>query len=213
MIIKEKNFRFNYTKNTIVGFDNKENVKNLVIPEYLSGFTVAYIAGQTFSFSSMESLKLPNTLLNIGSMAFTGCDSLGSLKIPASVVLIDTDAFAGCRSLNSVKIEGDSLLSIASEAFSECSSLTAVNIPKSVNYVGVEAFYKCHNLVVTMEQKDPNDIALGFFAFDGVKEIRVPQESLAAYKKAEGWKEYADRIKPIEQKQEQVQERRRGRRM
>ena len=159
--------------------------------------------------------KIDGTKVNgLGKYAFDGCSSLTAVKLPDGLTTIGQYAFYRCSALPSVKLP-NSLTTIEHGAFVQCSSLTAMTIPSSVTSVGFSSFWRCNNLVVTIEQTDPRKIKLDVNSFDSVKEIRVPQESLEAYKKAAQWVRYADMdmIKPIEKKQEQVQERRRGRRM
>ena len=55
---------------------------------------------------SLKSVKLPETLEEIGSRAFLGCSSLASIEIPASVTKIEGAAFYSCSSLESVKMLG-----------------------------------------------------------------------------------------------------------
>ena len=55
---------------------------------------------------SLKSVKLPETLEEIGTRAFWGCSSLVSIEIPASVTKIDGAAFYSCSSLESVKMLG-----------------------------------------------------------------------------------------------------------
>ena len=67
------------------------------------------------------------------------------IKIPDSVISIGSYTFFGCSSLTSIVIPG-SVTSIGAYAFSGCSSLTSVIIPKSVISIEDYAFEKCYNL-------------------------------------------------------------------
>lgn len=58
------------------------------------------------SCKNLKSVKLPETLEEIGEMAFQNCTSLVSIEIPASVTKIGGSAFGGCSSLESVKMLG-----------------------------------------------------------------------------------------------------------
>ncbi len=65
---------------------------------------------------SLKSVKLPETLEEIGSRAFLGCSSLASIEIPASVTKIEGAAFYSCSSLESVKMLGATPLALVKGA-------------------------------------------------------------------------------------------------
>jgi hypothetical protein len=83
--------------------------------------------------------------------------------------------------------------------FFECTGLTSVFIPNSVTTIGEGAFKYCSSLtLLTIENATPTDVEDS--AFEEVSEnitIYVPAESVEKYKAAEGWSEYADKIKAI----------------
>ena len=68
------------------------------------------------------SYTIPNNVTNIGSGAFSGCESLKSINIP------------------------DSVTNIGNNAFSWCESLTKINIPDGMTHIGDEAFSWCENI-------------------------------------------------------------------
>ena len=142
--------------------------------------------------SSLASITIPNSVTRIGSSVFSGCLSLTSVTIPNGVTKIGYYAFSDCSSLTSVTIP-NSVTEIGSSAFYVCSSLTSVTIPNSVTTIGKEAFSGCKNVKqITSEAVTPPNCAL--YAFDGIntKECKliVPKNSIEAYKKADGWKEF-----------------------
>lgn len=74
-------------------------------------------SGGVFSFDSLTSVIIPDTITDIGSFAFSN-NNLTSLTIPDSVIYIMNKAF-GNNNLQYVLInEGSKLRSIISEAFS-----------------------------------------------------------------------------------------------
>ena len=168
-------------------------------------YSVTSIGNNAFAYcSSLTSVTIGNGVTSIGEAAFSGCSGLTSVTIPNSVTSIGEAAFWYCRSLTSVTIP-NSVTSIGSSAFSGCSSLTSVTIPNSVTSIGDWAFYGCTGLTsVTIEADTPPTI--GFYCFYSYVDyynndfplnisIYVPCGSLDTYKTAEGWSDYAYRIK------------------
>lgn len=81
-------------------FHSCTNLKNVTFNDFL-----LEIKEDTFSYSGLESLKLPSNLISIGNGAFYECRNLrGDVVIPESVNKIDSSAFLGCNSIGSVKM-------------------------------------------------------------------------------------------------------------
>ena len=115
---------------------------------------------------------IPDSVTSIGGYAFNLCIGFTSIEIPNSVTSIAQGAFMGCHNMVSIVIP-ESVTSIGSSAFTLCNSLTSFSIyavtPPIVE--GTSLFYGTDNCV-----------------------IYVPAGSVDAYKSAEGWSVYADRI-------------------
>lgn len=79
--------------------------KNVKIPS-----EVKYISPNAFFKSPIESVELPNGLVEIGMYAFDRCTKLKGIVIPASVEKIGEFAFEDCSSLQSLKVEGKTLI-------------------------------------------------------------------------------------------------------
>ena len=180
---KMKDWKYNYSP-----WYAYKSVKQVII-----GDGVTTIGSSAFSgCSSLTSLTIPNSVTDIGSSAFSGCSSLTSVTIGNSVTTIGSGAFFSCSSLTSVTI-GNSVTEIGYYAFSGCSSLTSVTITNSVTTIGYYAFSGCKNVKqITVEAVTPPECSIN--TFDGVntKECKlfVPKNSVDAYKKANGWKEF-----------------------
>ena len=109
--------------------------------------------------SSLESITIPNSIVEIGDLAFEGCSTLVSIVIPNSVTEIGEGVFAGCRSLKTV-ILSENIKTLNNlyyydsydydrniGFFEECESLESITIPNSVTEIGDDAFYGCSSLI------------------------------------------------------------------
>ena len=116
--------------------------------------------------------------------------------IPESVTSIGEGAFFGCTGLKSITIP-ESVTSIGDYAFIDCSNLTSITIPESVTSIGEGAFWSCEGLLkVTFLPSTPPVSVNGFLSGNRCP-IYVPSESVEAYKTADVWSGYADRIRAI----------------
>ena len=160
-----------------------ENLKSIIVAKdnshYCSENGVLFDISKKTLFQYPKGIKgkytIPNSVTTIGDEAFWDCTGLTSITIPNSVTMIGEESFGGCI------------------------GLTSVTIPNSVTAIGWRAFSECTGLsLLTIENATPPDVE--DFAFEEVSEnmtICVPAESVEKYKAAEGWSEYADKIKAI----------------
>lgn len=160
---------------------------------------VTTINRETFAdCHAMTSVTIPSSVTTIGYAAFYGCHSLTSVTIPAGVTTIDSRVFYDCRALTSLTIP-DAVTTIGDYAFYGCIGLTSMTIPDAVTTIGEKAFYYSTALTsVTVKATTPP--TLGASAFDVTHAdlvIYVPAASVDAYKAADGWSTYADRIQAI----------------
>jgi len=147
--------------------------------------------------NSRTEYVVPAEVTGIGDNAFYECNNLISVSMPG-VASIGPFAFAYCAQLTCVTL-ADSLINIAEYAFAYCSSLSAITIPCSVTSIGTGAFFGYNYLasIVVNAFEPPILHKLPFYDNLSDLKIYVPEESLAAYKCAEGWSKYADQIYAI----------------
>ena len=127
-----------------------------------------------YNCSGLTSVTIPDSVMSIGSSAFSGCSGLTSVTIPDSVMSIGSSAFSGCSSLTSVTIL-DSVTSIGSSAFSGCSSLTSVTIPDSVTSIGSSAFFGCSSLTSVTIPDSVTDIGrYSFYNCSSLTSVTIP---------------------------------------
>lgn len=151
-----------------------------------------------FHFENLSGVTLPNSLIEIGREAFYACYVLMHVVIPNNVTSIGRLAFYTCRGLRDVNF-GNSVTTIEASAFNLCEALTTITLPSSVTSLGDGAFNQCHDLrTVTCKATTPPTMGLAVFGDDKwLSSIYVPSGSVNAYKAADGWKNYASIIKPI----------------
>lgn len=154
-----------------------------------------------FAFAcGVTEYTIPSGVIRIGDGAFRGCNTLTRIVVPEGVEVIEDSAFSICNCMEYQLPE--SLKTIAEYAFGANSKLRSITIPQNVNYIGEYAFDGCINLE-TFYCNATEVPTLGKDVFkvyiDSGRdyigcEIRVPAESVEAYKTAAGWSEYADYI-------------------
>ena len=115
--------------------------ENTVIPD-----SVTEIGELAFSdCTGLTSITIPDTVTEIGDSAFNGCTGLSNINIPDSVTVIDRGVFEDCIGLTSFTIP-NSVTEIGIAAFRGCTGLTSVTIPDSVTKIGSCAFEGCTGL-------------------------------------------------------------------
>lgn len=164
--------------------------KNSVIP---TGGSVTTIGNYAFNgCSGLTSITIPNSVTSIGNLAFSNCVGLTSITIPNSVTSIGSTAFGWCKRLTNITIP-DSVTTIGSNAFFDCRKLASVTIGNSVTSIGNYAFAHSRLTSITMLPTTPPTLGSDVFP-PNVTTITVPVGCGDAYKTAEKWSTYADKI-------------------
>ena len=145
---------------------------------HYSNCTTYMVLGE-FEGSGIKTVQLNNGLGNIGTASFLG-SNLTSVTIPDSVTGLNADAFVRCTSMTSLII-GSGVTEIYN-AFRHCSSLTKITLlgttpPVLKPVTGIDEIY-------TFD--DTNNCP-----------IYVPANSVNAYRNAESWVKYQNRIRAI----------------
>ena len=171
-------------------FQGCSSLESYTLPEELTDFGAGVFSGCI----GLTSVITPKYLVPYGM--FSGCSNLSSVVIPEGVDHIASYAFRDCISLPSITLPS-TIKSIVYEAFSGCTNLASITIPESVNYVYFDAFYGCTGLtsIYVLPLTPPSGGSNMFYGSSCP--IYVPAESVTAYKTAEHWSDYADRIQAI----------------
>ncbi len=138
------------------------------------------LGDEVFYQSSITSIVLPNSLLAIGNACFAYSD--------ISSVYFGTDG--------STDTTDASLEYIGGSAFRN-TPLKSFEMPFTVTQVGAYAFAGTSELatVKVLRSQGSEITESGMYVFDGsTANIRVPVDSVSAYKAAYGWQDFAEKI-------------------
>ena len=104
------------------------------------------IEDATFSnCESLESIKLPSTVTEIGNNAFNSCCNLREVTLNERLQKIGDGAFYRCKSLDRIALPS-TLVEIGRGAFGRCSNLKEVIFNNGLQKIGGGAFYSCDAL-------------------------------------------------------------------
>lgn len=172
-------------------FSGCSNLTSITIPESVTSIG----EGAFGNCSSLTSITIPESVTSIGEGAFRNCFSLESITIPEAVSIIEDGIFRGCISLVTITVP-DAMTKIGDQAFWECGYLTSITIPSSVTSIGDRAFFSCSKLesIVCLANTPPSGVNSSTFYRTNGCGIYVPAGAVSAYKTAEGWSNYSDRI-------------------
>ena len=148
-----------------------------------------------FEGERYNSFILPDTVTMIDYQAFMGCINITSFYIPDNVTVLEHSVFNRCSKLSSIHMSS-SLQSIGDECFYDCADLETIVIPDTVTSIGRSTFNHCTKLnTVIVNAVVPPSLGESSFSDNASgRLIKVPAESLQAYKTAAGWSTYASSI-------------------
>ena len=142
--------------------------------EYVVREGTEVICDGALKYTGIRSVKLPSTIISIGSVAFANNYNLVSCTIPSSVTYIGEGAFSGCKSLQSITIP-NSVTSIGDGVFFCCKSLQSITIPNSVTSIGVGAFSVCNSLQSITIPNSVTSIGNGaFYGCESLQSVTIP---------------------------------------
>ena len=154
--------------------------------------------------TALSTLNIPSTVISLGGLVCSDCYNLSSITVNSNNQVYDNrnncnavietatnTLIMGCNST----VIPSTVTKLADYCFYG-KGITSVTIPTSVIEIGRHSFESCTYLTeVIMESTVPP--ILGYNVFTNTSSnlvIKVPAESLQAYKTATGWSDYADDI-------------------
>ena len=184
--------------NNITGLKKGNNIDTSITTVDASDLTsLTTMENQAFQQQiALTSFILPNSLITMGS-GFFSCTSLKSITLSNSLTTIGSGGFQLCSGLESI-IFPDTLTSIGFEAFMY-TSLVNVVVPASLTSISGGVFQNCTDLesITFLSTTPPTMTGANAFVNTNDCPIYVPADSVNAYKTANRWFSYADRIQAI----------------
>ena len=167
-VTDDENFSVRLVK--YVGGDRE----NLEIPATVESpgsgrtYTITEIGKSAFEEKSglTGTLRIPDTVLEIGEDCFCDCRGLTGIKLPENLTFMGRNAFAICGNLTGTLYIPESLSIISDNAFYHCTSLTGLVLSDSVTEIGIAAFDGCVGLKGTLNIPD-SVTKIGMSAFQG----------------------------------------------
>ncbi len=124
-----------------IGYNPFANCKNVVLenhsPYYqvvdgiLYDATVREIVYCPPTAAKGKTVIIPQSVVNIGRSAFTGCDTLTDIVLPDGLKFISRSSFSSCTALKTIRIP-NSVEDVADWCFNGCSSLETIYLPKHI---------------------------------------------------------------------------------
>lgn len=143
---KDYEFYFDETNNSYLIVSYNGNDTNIEIPSKYKNKPVTEIGSFAFlGCTTIESVKIPDSVNIIGAHAFKECTSLKEIEFGIGITGIYPEAFYGCKSLINIELP-EGVTNIGVCAFGGCSSLENISIPDSISYIASAAFVDCSSL-------------------------------------------------------------------
>ena len=157
---------------------------------------------------ALTSITIPASVTSIDENAISHCRSLASITVAAGNTVYDSrnNCNALIETASNTLIVGsnntvipNTVTNISNEAFATYSALTSITIPASVTSIGDNVFDGCASLTAVMMQS-ATPPTLNQWVFDSCPAltIYVPTGTAAAYKAAENWSSYKERIEELD---------------
>ena len=130
-------------------------------------YTVTGVSSNAFYKSTeVKTIKLPNTIKEIGSYAFGYCVNLEDINIPEGVIGIEAGTFYCCKKIVSLQLPS-TIKAIGNQAFIDCVSLERINIPGECKIIGNDAFSWCLALNTLAIEDGITPLELGYAYYFG----------------------------------------------
>lgn len=192
---------YNHTAIYAREFSGQIRLQNLDFSDASNNVTV--IESDAFNQAQLNGLVLPNTIRVLGSACFGGA-AIATLTIPPLVTVLPGSAFEDVQPVYNDATDEElpiniilpqNLTKIETRCFMSA-KIKQIIIPDMVTQIGDMAFNYCRRLAsITCLAATPPTLGRSVFRSSTAGfTIKVPAASVAAYKAADGWKDYASYI-------------------
>jgi hypothetical protein len=156
------------------GNDSSEGDKSATTEVYIPD-TIVSLGSYAFSgFTNLKNIVIPDGIESIGSSAFKNCKSISSISIPKGIETLSVTLFNNCENLIEIIIP-DSVTEIKGSCFSNCSKLESIEIPESVEKIGTYCFSYCTSLKNVKIPSKVTTFSSGmFYTCSNLEEIEIP---------------------------------------
>lgn len=174
----ESLFTYYTTFNGVVITGYKGSEAHVKIPPYIEGSPVTVISKfspYVFSDKGVDSVThvtIPDTVTEIGTMAFQGCSSLSEIDFPDSIQRIEADAFEGTPWLENYP--GDFVIPVNGLLVKYKGDDENVSIPEGVSAICGSAFFPNNNVKSVVIPSSV--VSIGSFALSclNLEEVTIP---------------------------------------
>lgn len=137
--LEEGNSHYKVDGGCLIEIDTNEVISGTIycsIPNYITR-----IGAHAFSALNLSSIMIPNSIIEMGGAAFSGCKQLEKIIFEEGCQIehISASLFSNCISLNDISLP-NSILTIEEDAFGNCLEINSFVVPPYCNYIGEFAF-------------------------------------------------------------------------
>ncbi len=121
-------------------FEGCSSVDNIYLGENLNS-----VGSRAFASTSINEIKIPRSLVQVGSRPFEGCDILVKARFADKAREVPSNLFSGCIGLKDVVLP-KTISIIGNNAFSGCKALEEIDLPSGIYSIGDYAFSECEKI-------------------------------------------------------------------
>lgn len=125
--------------------------------------------------SSVVSVRIADTVVDIGANAFYACGRLTEVELPNNLISLGTGAFQSCTALMDITIPSG-VTSLGGHTFDSCFALSKVELPAGLKTLGEGAFLNCKALTAVDLPDGLTEIGAYAFAGAGLIEVEIPAQ-------------------------------------
>ena len=171
-------------------FNSCASLNNVKLPK-----DIRRIPNYTFQrCTSLESIDLPNELREIGYAAFD-LSGLTAIELPDSLKKVESYAFSSTQ-LTTFRVPDSFTNDLGSWTLSNCKKLKSVYFGRNQDYTQWVDFTCCSGCdsleVMRIYAGTPPKCNTWYMSYRKRCVLEVPEEQIALYKEADGWKEFKE---------------------